>query len=313
MSRQQLIEYLRSIILLETAIRKYIISISLMKHKLRLLALPITIPIPVTPVFIKKDFKGTLLYKAIESKEFVMFPLAGITILSLLIKYLMNVKSTVLGVAFILTLLCVAILTIITIFQMNVIKKENENSFVIYRQSIQNNEEVYRQALEADRQRVLKEQDIAANLSDAIKHQEECLLHLNKQLTKLYEQNVIYTDFRGLISVSYLYKYLASGITDKLEGPEGAYAQYLQDERTNRIIHKIDEVIGELDSIMIYQEAQISILTGLNEALIGIDTVLNANNINLDTFYDNIISLDDNVRKIESGVNQYYQRYTATH
>lgn len=70
---------------------------------------------------------------------------------------------------------------------------------------------------------------------------------------------------------SYLYKYLAARICTQLEGPDGAYAQYLQDERTNRIINRLDRIVSMLTCITSNQRVQIGLLNQINHTLTDIN------------------------------------------
>lgn len=76
------------------------------------------------------------------------------------------------------------------------------------------------------------------------------LTYKKKQLEntrdRLYSANIIYRDFRNLIAVSQILAYLEMGVADTLEGPNGAYKEYLKDVRTKRICNKLEDLQTEI-------------------------------------------------------------------
>ena len=65
---------------------------------------------------------------------------------------------------------------------------------------------------------------------------------IERKLRHLYEKNIIYSKYRNLVALSYIADYLESGIADELSGPNGAYAQYENDARTQKICNSIEEL-----------------------------------------------------------------------
>ena len=102
--------------------------------------------------------------------------------------------------------------------------------------------------------------------------------HMSSQLNDLYQMNIIFPDFRGNVQTAYLYKYLASGICTELTGPNGAYAQYLMDERTERIVHKLDIIIKQLSQVIINQYSQMHIMSQMYNTLLSTEEELGAVN-----------------------------------
>lgn len=90
------------------------------------------------------------------------------------------------------------------------------------------------------------EEGIFRIIDQNIAQQRENIARLSKQLAELYQRNIIYDSFRNLIAVNAIREYLAMGICDTLDGPNGAYAQYMQDVRVNRICTSIDEMKRQL-------------------------------------------------------------------
>lgn len=54
--------------------------------------------------------------------------------------------------------------------------------------------------------------------------------------------NVLHPNFQNMLAVNQIRDYLEMGICDKPAETNGAYAQYMQDARVNRICASIDEV-----------------------------------------------------------------------
>ena len=70
---------------------------------------------------------------------------------------------------------------------------------------------------------------------------------LDQLRTQLYSKGVLHTSFRNIVAVNQLRDYLEMGISDRLEGSNGLYAQYLMDVRTDRICGSIKELQTALE------------------------------------------------------------------
>lgn len=81
-----------------------------------------------------------------------------------------------------------------------------------------------------------------AQIREAIAVTTETRKRVEAQLAKLYDKDVIHKTFRKMIAVNQLYEYLEMGLCDGLQGPTGAYAQYLEDLRTNKICDTVNEL-----------------------------------------------------------------------
>lgn len=137
----------------------------------------------------------------------------------------------------------------------------------------------YELALQTDAERCQREKDMIAELSRIYASIADNVSHLQAKLDGLYAQNVIFPDFRGVVPISYLYKYLAARICTRLEGPDGAYAQYLQDDRANRITSRLDQISAQISQIAANQRVQIGLLGQINHTMIGMEQSLgNLNN-----------------------------------
>ena len=93
---------------------------------------------------------------------------------------------------------------------------------------------------------------------------EPLLLQLaEKLLQEYYDLDYIYPKYRGLVPISTIYEYLASGRCSTLTGPNGAYNLYEMELRMNTIIGKLDDIIVHLEDIsysqrMLYDKVKAS-------------------------------------------------------
>lgn len=86
-------------------------------------------------------------------------------------------------------------------------------------------------------------QDKAAKEMDkAIDEANKKCEELKFQRRQLYAMNVLHPNSQNMLAVNQIRDYLEMGICDRLEGTNGAYAQYMQDVRANRICASIDEL-----------------------------------------------------------------------
>ena len=73
-------------------------------------------------------------------------------------------------------------------------------------------------------------------------------------LNEYYALDVIHKDYRSLIPISSINKYLQTGICNTLEGVNGAYSRYEYERQMNIIIDRLGTVISQLNSIRRTQE-----------------------------------------------------------
>lgn len=109
-------------------------------------------------------------------------------------------------------------------------------------------EAYYQQQLSAYQKQTTLNEATLSMLAIGIKKQENLRDNAQDQLTKLYSINVIYPSFQNLIAAYQIREYLKMGICDALEGPTGAYAQYMEDVRTARICNSIIDLKNSLTS-----------------------------------------------------------------
>lgn len=96
---------------------------------------------------------------------------------------------------------------------------------------------------------------------------ERMLSEEKETLGKLYDLNVIYGKYRGIVPVGSFIDYFASGRCDSFEGPNGAYNTYELELRLDKIICKLDVIIAKLDEIKANQRAMYFALTEMNANL----------------------------------------------
>lgn len=118
-------------------------------------------------------------------------------------------------------------------------------------------------------------------LDSYLKKIEKRFILTKKLLNKVYSFDIVHPKYRGLIPICSFYEYLDTGICQSLEGHEGAYRQYENDIKLNRIITSLDKINEKLDAIMNYQSqlyAELQIIRKNQESLCSqIDTLCQAN------------------------------------
>lgn len=134
--------------------------------------------------------------------------------------------------------------------------------------------------------------DAAINaLDQRITVQRSNIARFKAMLEKLYSQNVIYPSFHDIVAVNQLREYIAMGLCDTLEGTTGAYSQYMQDVRINRICSSIEDMKKQLTSaIHASQNALLHEMRATN-----------------DRISDMNISLSTSVSTLSSSLHQYQQ------
>lgn len=228
----------------------------------------------------------------------------------------------------------IALFVVIEIIRAFIIRSKNKKVADRVSSRNQSAQNQYELALQTDAQRCQRENDMIAELSRVFISINDNVSHLQAKLDGLYAQNVLFADFRGLVPASYLYKYLAARICTRLEGPDGAYAQYLQDDRANRIIRRLDQLSVQLGQIAANQRVQIGLLGQINHTMIGMEQSLGSLNnsltktqqelsrlvnaqVDANTYLDSIggqlnrLSADVNVAALNSHVMALNQYRTA--
>ena len=74
------------------------------------------------------------------------------------------------------------------------------------------------------------------------KKQEELTAHFQEIQRKLYDAGVLYEEFRNVDAALALKRYLEMGVADRLEGSDGAYRLYLEDQRNDRLVGSVEEL-----------------------------------------------------------------------
>lgn len=91
---------------------------------------------------------------------------------------------------------------------------------------------------------------ISASLSSSIQKQTTLRDTSKTKLQELYSMNILHPSCQNLIAAYQIREYLQMGICDTLDGPTGAYAQYMNDVRTARICNSITDLKRSLTSAL---------------------------------------------------------------
>lgn len=107
----------------------------------------------------------------------------------------------------------------------------------------------YRQAVQADRERVSSEQSVIEGLRDQESAVSDRYDELVEQLGKLYGLGMVYKKYCSFVAVTTILEYLQSGRCTRLTGSDGAYNLYEQELWNQTIVGKLDQVLNDLESI----------------------------------------------------------------
>ncbi len=123
----------------------------------------------------------------------------------------------------------------------------------------------------------------------AIQKQKNIQIQARTQLERLYAQEIIYPSFQNLIAVYQIREYLKMGICEVLDGPNGAYSQYMNDVRTARICDSIHDLKRSLTfAIHGLQSTLINELQLVDDNLNSIRREINSNMSQLATQMEQI-------------------------
>ncbi len=117
--------------------------------------------------------------------------------------------------------------------------------------------------------------------------QEERVAAFQKSLDELYGMEILYKDFRNPDAMWHLREYLAMGIADTLEGPNGAYRFYMDDLRADKIVGSIKELRESVEKGFYY------VLVGqqkTREQLVEMDNSLKEIDRNMGAYFDRLNS-----------------------
>jgi len=107
----------------------------------------------------------------------------------------------------------------------------------------------YEYELFEDRRRIAGEINIkneVINYYNVIQNQ---LTETKQTLDRLYNINIIHSQYRNIVAVASFYQYFDTGRCTTFEGHEGAYNLYESERRMNKIISQLDVVIEHLNDI----------------------------------------------------------------
>lgn len=108
-------------------------------------------------------------------------------------------------------------------------------------------------------------------IEDSIQTNKRTAERIKQELQQLYSRDILHVSFRNMVAVNQIREYLDMGVCDALEGPTGAYSQYLQDVRVDRICTSIDKLkrslLHALNQIVMNQSILVSEMRKTNENL----------------------------------------------
>ena len=351
MTKKQLMAYMENVLALEGAIQQYREANDAIEKTKLCLCCPTTIKEPVHSEAEKKRFGAPFIVKffgffgEIDPPGFGLFALILILIFFLycfLQCIVMKIPIKSIIVTFVLANIVIDVLRAISIRYKNHAMKNKNDKENLQRDAL------YQRACGLESDRLSEEKQKKQELSDTSRSIENSIRTLRTQLYTLYGKNILHPSFRGAVTVSYLYKSLSAGVADRLEGPFGAYAQYLNDERANLIIERLDAIVIRLDRIAENQTRQLKILNEMYGTLTDIHRSLDKLCVGMENLsrqvqsltqaqYDantylgsisnelkqisssiDVVSLNSHVQalneyrtRIEEGVNSYYLEYPA--
>lgn len=166
-----------------------------------------------------------------------------------------------------------------------------------YDQNDKKLEAIYNQELEDYNKKMLiyqrsitAENAYKAQLDGAIDSNNNMKVILENELQQLYDRNIIHASFRNIVAVNQIREYLDMGVCEALEGPTGAYAQYLQDVRTKRICDSISDLketlVTAMNAILMSQATLVQELQTTNRNI----TQMNVNLTNgMNAIHDDLI------------------------
>lgn len=107
----------------------------------------------------------------------------------------------------------------------------------------------YLSCVEQDKIRVeneLKEKEFLTAERDKVERQ---IVYVKQDLMEAYSVGVIFETYRNFCAVSSFYEYIASGVCDTLDGPDGAMRLYRNEVLQGRIIDSLQTVVSQLEDI----------------------------------------------------------------
>lgn len=291
MTKEQLIAYLDAVCDAESAIQSCTDNIALYTAKKRNIVVPNTPTRPMKATVIRQNskplelaffFSGTYITAAITC--FFAFYLGFGALIYVLFNPANFEPTTLMLFSAILALIAPPIaITVVN----------NKDAERAYMNSTQQADKQYQAALvnyETNLVTYNKTCDLnnaATTIFDtAIQKQEAFRTEAQSRLNHLYEMNILYPSFRNLIAAYQIREYLQMGICETLDGPTGAYAQYMLDVRTERICTSIKDL----------KDSLVSAIHSLQSTLVHELRVINTN-------IDEIShSLDENFNKLNTSI-----------
>lgn len=89
---------------------------------------------------------------------------------------------------------------------------------------------------------------------------------LKRDLAEAYSYGIIYGTYQNFCAVSSFYEYIASGVCESLDGPDGAMRLYRNELMQGRIIESLDKILNSLEEIKMNQATLIDAIERGNNA-----------------------------------------------
>ena len=179
-------------------------------------------------------------------------------------------------------------------------KKENDN----YCKEHQKQKEIYNYQLEVDNKRVKREQVQKNALLKEINSLQAAQNTSKKNLSNLYNYNILEAEYQNIFAVSSIYGYIKKGRTRSLiyqNGDQGAYNIYESERRLDKIITNTDEIITKLNETINYQY---ELTVGLRDANIKINSLYSNVTNHLNGLSDSL----DSVKQCQSVISYNSQK-----
>ena len=325
MDKQQIIEYLNAVCDAEGVVQSCNDTIAIYQREKGRTNNP---SMPAKPVM------ESVVMEKWKEDHFIAFWILSVVffflfyILIALILHAFGMGNDVLGAVMIISAVLAMVTSKCSLYFIDKIKREKEYAAKLEVERKKYNkeyQEYQKQCTIYDKACMLRKETFAM-LDAAIQQEQLHKQKAEKKLEQLYQRDVIYASFRNLIAAYQIREYLQMGICDSLEGANGAYAQYMQDVRTERICTSIDKLkstiasaiqqlqgtlIGELQNInQSIENTRISIQNGTNSISSKLETMQRESIERIEANYQDARQILSNMKEniAVSAHNQYVEQ-----
>lgn len=124
----------------------------------------------------------------------------------------------------------------------------------------------YNRKVDADEARVAAENKEKSFLEQERNKVVSMIDGLKRDLAEAYSYGIIYGTYQNFCAVSSFYEYIASGVCESLDGPDGAMRLYRNELMQGRIIESLDKILNSLEEIKMNQATLIDAIERGNNA-----------------------------------------------